>query len=271
MGCVLMVREEHDCESTSKTFAPDRERDEQGLVLFPINDRDWRREVFTEESFKHPAKANLFLVEAIVNYTTEPGQVIMDITAGTGSLMIAAKTRRVVLIELNDTYIEWINKSIEMMGLQVPQQVLLLKGACQNLLPIPVDSIIFSPPYAQALGFGAGIAVEQEMILNYSATDPKNLGLMNNFIYNQEMEKVYAKCLDSLSSSGKLTLIIKDRMNKGKRAHLGLAAIRTMERVGFRTFDWQRWKPSGNIFTKIRRSRGEEVVDDEHIIIMEKP
>lgn len=256
---------------TSLKFAPQFERDEQNRIRFPYNDTALRTAYFIEEANKHPAKANLFLIDALVDYLTNPGDTIMDITAGTGSLLLACnKQRRVILIELSPLYCSWIRASATKMGLSIPSQLLLLQGDCRQFLPLPVKSIIFSPPYAGALGSGAGIATENAMIEDY-IDDPRNLSKLNDFIYNQEMEKVYRKCLESLPSGGTLSLIIKDRILHGKRLDLGLRAVRMMQSVGFRFSEWYKWKPHGNIFTNIRKGRGKAHIEDEHIIIMEKP
>jgi hypothetical protein len=44
-----------------------------------------------------------------------------------------------------------------------------------------------------------------------------------------------------------------------------------MIKAGFEVQEWHRWKPPGSIFVSIKRSKGETVVEDEHIIIMRKP
>jgi len=93
-----------------KQFAPDYERNEKDWIKFPRDKVD-RDKLFIPESFDHPAKANLYLIEELIKYTTEPGDTIMDITAGTGTILVAAPERRVITIELNPLYAEWIFKN----------------------------------------------------------------------------------------------------------------------------------------------------------------
>ena len=68
-----------------------------------------------------------------------------------------------------------------------------------------------------------------------------------------------------------MSLIIKDRILKGQRVFLGLAAVRVMTEAGFELFEWHMWKPPGSMFVSIKKSKGETVVEDEHIIIMQRP
>ena len=73
---------------------------ETGWIKFPV-DQKWRHEIFPDEVFKHPAKANMYLIDALVDHLTKPGESIIDPFGGTGTLMIAAlKGRKVTLIEL---------------------------------------------------------------------------------------------------------------------------------------------------------------------------
>ena len=73
----------------SKSFAPDYPRNEQGWILFP-RDVEWRRKLFPDGVFEHPAKANMFLIQELVRYLTEPGDVVLDPFGGTGTLLIGA-------------------------------------------------------------------------------------------------------------------------------------------------------------------------------------
>ena len=88
-----------------KQFAPEFPCNEHGWVKFP-SDVGFRKELFfPEEVGKHPAKLNLHLQLAMIDYVSEPGQVLLDPTSGTGSLLVGAlKGRRVVLLEIEEGY-----------------------------------------------------------------------------------------------------------------------------------------------------------------------
>lgn len=261
------------------TFAPQYERNEEGLILFPNDgkERDKHYATWKEagQQGPHPAKANLYLTQELIRYTSEPGDTIMDITAGTGTIMMGAlEGRKVIAIELNSEYCDWIKMSREKMGIEA----MILNGDCREILPMPtanVKSIVFSPPYATALNSSETGLMKREKG-RFAASqqykqDVRNLGNLNNFVYNQEMEKIYKLCLETLIPGGILSLIIKDRIRSGVREELGLRAMQMMGRVGFEYAGWFRWRPPGTLFTQIHRSHGTKVIDDEHLILMRRP
>jgi len=273
-------------------FAEQYDRDEDGLIHFP-NDVKFRAQHFVgwkEAGLEadHPAKANLYLTEELVKYTTKPGDRIMDITAGSGSILIALNHERdVTAFDIAPHFIKWMKLSYEKIhvnnvdwfelanGSKIqPRTAMILEGDCTAFLPMPADSIIFSPPYAGAMHSGGGILDRDEQIgasIRQYAHDPRNLGLLNDFIYSRKMYEIYQKCFDSLPSGGKLSLIIKDRISQGVRIELGLKAMQALHTAGFQLFEWVKWKPPGSMFTSIHRSHGTKVIEDEHIIIVEKP
>ena len=57
----------------TKVFAAGVPRDSLGRILFNMNDQDYRKSFFPEEVMSHPAKANLYMLEAIIDYISEPG------------------------------------------------------------------------------------------------------------------------------------------------------------------------------------------------------
>jgi len=228
----------------------------------------------------HPAKANLHLTRELIRHTTEPGNRIADITAGAGSILIALVERRdVVAIDIFKDYVDWMMLSANKIFSIIKKQHLntnratILNGDCRDFLPMPFDSIIFSPPYAGAFNSGGGILSRDESwgkAVEQYRQNPKNLGNLSNFLYNRAMKEIYAKCYDSLPFGGKLSLIIKDRIVKGRRVNLGLESVRMLKKVGFEVDEWHRWKPPGSIFVSIKKSKGEKVILDEHILIFRK-
>ena len=84
--------------------------------------------------------------------------------------------------------------------------------------------MIFSPPYANLLR-KKGEMDKTSVDLGYAdaplyTEHPDNIGNLNDFIYAQRMERVYKKFYDSIIPGGTMTIIIKDRMQAGKRVRL---------------------------------------------------
>lgn len=261
-----------------KEFAPEYPRNSEGWILFPKDVKDRKNLFFPEEVMKHPAKMNFHLQQSIIEYVAEEGQTLLDPMAGTGTLMIAAlQDMRVILIDIEEGYHKLQLEARASLEKQVPgagELVTLIQYDCRFILPLPCNHIIFSPPYAGAMDIrrvrkgeedDALVEADRQMV-EYSKS-PRNLSKLNTFLYNQAMEKVYKLCYQSLPISGTLTVVIKDRIEKGKRVYLSKWVDRVCRAAGFAMDSWHKWEAPGSRFTSDRRSKGEEVVDDEDILI----
>jgi DNA modification methylase len=262
----------------SKIFAQEYSKNERGWYIFPA-DANYRRQLFPMEVMEHIARANLYLVQAVVEYVSEPEETILDVMAGSGSIMVAALIgRRVIMIEIEPPYCLTIQAGIDKLETIAPgisTQITLIPGDANKILPIPnIDHIIFSPPYAQIMrmsGTASQLQADKygESAAIYSQSDG-NVGRLNEFFYNQIMERIYKKCYDSLKPGGTMTIIIKDHIDK-KKVYLSDWVIRRCSLMGFKLKDWFKWMPHGTAFLNIWKSKGVKVVEEEEIIILEKP
>ncbi len=268
----------------TKTFATNYPRNKDGLILFPRDDK-YRKSIFTFwdrlgiSLSEHPAKANMYLVQAIVDYVSDSGQTVMDIMSGTGTIMIASLFgRSVVCIELEDEYVHILEeavKDMEVFASGTGGMITVIPGDCSKVLPMQIaDHIIFSPPYSNIFKKKALDKLSAEMmgtgLLTYSKS-PDNVGNLNEFLYHQKMESIYRKCFESLPKDGTLTIIIKDHIEKGVRMNLGERAKRDCIRIGFELQLHDRWLPPGSAYTSFMRARGDLVVDEEDVIVLRRP
>lgn len=263
-----------------KPFAPEFPRNEDGWILFPRDTKDRKNLFFPEECMVHPAKMNFHLQQAIIEYVANEGQTLLDPFGGTGTLMIAAlQGMRVVLLEIEDGYHKLQQEArmnLAAIDIEAANRILLLQGDLRFLLPIPCHHIITSPPYAQAMnikkvrevkeGSDGQFAEWDRQMMEYSKS-ARNLSKLNTFLFNQAMEKVYNLCYQSLYPGGTLTVITKDRINKGRRTYLGKWVDKVCKAAGFQPVIWEKWLAPGHAFTADRRSKGLEVVDDEDIMV----
>lgn len=262
-------------------FAPNVPRNDEDWVLFPINDTNYRKSLYPDEVFHHPAKANMYMVEAIIEYVSEPGQTVLDPFGGTGTILLAAIMKRhVIVIELETkyqgliqaTYDGWLQRAeFEEEGLG---NLVLLHGDCRLVLPVPCSHAIFSPPYSQALSTtSASIAQTKwkarDHIEEYELSN-NNLAKFNVFLYGQAMRKVYQRVYESLPAGGTMTVIIKDQVRGEERIFLSADCIKGAQAVGFKLWEWHKWKPKGSPFTDIAAFKGADVVRDEDIIMFRK-
>lgn len=269
-------------------FAPQYERNERGWILFP-SDVSRRKQLFVLESMSHTAKANIYMVEALVEYCSKPGDAVMDIFGGTGTLMVGHHVGRVVwLMELNPVFVGLIKKNIAKVTADGPPLVIFQEGACQELLKghSSVQAIITSPPYAGTFGKNSANFKEMnETELRYHQSmltyiddskkrgnlAPYNLAAMTNFMFNKELEKIYKLSFDVIRAGGYFALIIKDRIKGGVREELGMASVQMMTKIGFKIDRWERWLPPGTWFAQMARTKGQVWVDEEQLIIMRRP
>ena len=266
--------------TTEVEFAPGFDHTEEGWVIFP-EDASFRKDIFPPEVMGHPAKANIYMIESILNYVSKPGDIVMDPMSGTGTILVALTMNRgVIAIEIEELYLQLQKQALELMmpGLDNPY-VLLLHGDCRKFLPLNANHIVFSPPYAAILKSNplkaastrslAGSTYE-DSIQHYS-TSADNVGNLSRFLYNQAMEDVYQKCYQSLPSGGTLTVILKDYIEEQKRVFLSDWLQRVCIRAGFDQVDWFKRQSLGTGFLQLWRSRGMETVSDEDIVVFRRP
>ena len=264
-----------------KEFASEYKVNDDGLILFP-RDTQYRKELFPKLKLDdHPAKANIYLVQAIIEFVSEPEETIMDIMAGTGTIMVAALVgRRVVCIDIEEDYTKILEQgaqSLESIAPGISSQITIIEGDALLLLPLPIaDHIIFSPPYTNIMKKSTEFLdnLSRETLgkgLQTYSKNPNNVGNLNEFLYHQKMERIYKKTFDSLPPGGTLTIIIKDHIDKGERMYLGERAKRDCVRAGYEEAGHYKWLPPGTIYTSFMRARGDKVVDDEDIIVLRRP
>lgn len=260
-------------------FAPDHPRNSDGWFIFP-DDVSWRKSVFPHSVMKHLAKLHLYLEEAIINYVSWPGDTILDPMAGTGTVMLAAMMGRpTICIDIEPGYTKLQHQVYTHLKEDNPDMspVVILNGNCKLLLPIGCSHIIFSPPYASAFKPSKKITqfvedkyrVDQEEFQVYAQTQG-NVGMRNTFIYNQDMEKVYKLCYQSLIPGGTMSVVTKDIIEGGKRTYLTKWIQRVCKQIGFVEQDWFKHLMHGGPYQDMRRAKGEFTIDEEDCIIFKK-
>jgi len=258
-----------------KIFAPEYLRNEQGWIIFP-NDVGWRKELFPPAVMKHLAKMQLHLEWELVKYVSEPGDIIMDPMAGTGTVMIAATMgRNVVCIDIEEGYNKIQQRVLEHLKQNFDLgNIILLHGNSKVVLPIPCNHIIFSPPYASAFKPAKKTSkfvkdkyrVDDREYTEYARTQG-NVGILNTFLYNQHMDRVYKLCYQSLPTGGTMSVVTKDIIEGGERVYLSKWIENVCIKHGFVLQDWFKHQIMGGPYQDMRRAKGEETVDDEDILI----
>jgi DNA modification methylase len=266
-------------------FAPEMDRTPEGWIDMG-SDAKLRKEMFfPPDVMSHPAKMNLYMAQAMIDYVADPGEIIMDPFGGTGTTMIAAlQGIRVILLEIEDGYHELQCQAREEMEMMYPNTaglVTLLKGDNRFLMPIPVHHAMTSPPYSTAMKVknvrklkdGAKddwlVQMDKQMA-DYCKSD-RNISNLNSFLYTRAMEKIYTLMYQSVLPGGTVSINTKDRIVGGKRQLLSEWVFRVFDSLGAERVGHFKFKAMGSGFTKIARSQGKNVVDEEDVMVFRKP
>lgn len=270
-----------------KEFAPGFERNSKGWILYPSSDEDatFRKTMFPPEAMAHPARAPMFLVKSLIEYVSEVGETLLDPMSGSGTIMVGALIgRNIVCIELENIFQEALLMAKASIELDTLATITVLQGDCRDFLPIPgINHVIFSPPYAQILTTrkppkqdstkslaGVRKGAEDGTWSPKYTENPRNIGRLNKFIYNQTMEQVYKLCYDSLPVGGTMSVILKDYIKQGRRVYLSDWLQRTCIRMGFEQLAWFKRAAPGTGFLNLWRSRGYATVDEEDMVIFRR-
>lgn len=272
-------------------YAPDRERDRDGFILFG-REIEQRKELFPAEVVSHPAKMVMAMVKDTVGYLTRDGRLpisgtILDPFGGTGTTGMAALWGyRVILCELEDMYYEllWRVKQnwVDNHGLN-PEMLTLLHGDSKQLLKAvgseTVDLVLTSPPYAN-LKVGkektefTGILAERKAQMREYGSDkasPLNFGRLNTFVFNQAMRDIYTQVRRILTPDGVYVSVTKDAMRAGERLTLAEDVKFWAAKGGLvPTREHFRYKVQGGLLTNVMRSKGAEVVENEDVVLYQK-
>ncbi len=250
---------------TDKIFAPNTPRDDQGRYLFP-DDQQLRRDLLHPDAMSHPGKNNMHLVAALVDYITEPGDVILDPFGGVGSMFPAVEAGRdLILIELEPTFANMLRHTAGEFGhTQVIQQ------DCRVALPIACDHAIFSPPFANSI---TSFDMTANKALEYSTkglSNTQNLGLLNEFLFVQAMNKIYRLLADSVKQGGRLAIITRDSAAIGATRAIARGVIKGLNRAGFHYDEWIIRKVGESLRARYNRQQGAGVNEDEDILLFTK-
>jgi hypothetical protein len=248
---------------SSKVFAPDIERDSQGRYIFP-KDQEWRRELLHPDAMSHPGKNNMYQVEALVNYLTEPGDLILDPFGGVGSLVpVAASARNnLVLIEIEPVFVEMLKWAKDKYG-----HIAVYEGDCRLVLPIACDHAIFSPPFANSITNFDLTANKAEEYSTLGVSSNLNLGLLNEFIFTRAMIKVYGKLAQSVRPGGRVAIITRDSAREGAKQAIVKSTIRDMTRTGFKHDEWLIRLVGESLRARYNKQQGWGVNENEDMLL----
>ena len=272
-------------KSLSKAFTTETKDPLTGWIKYS-RDNQLRRELYGsyyDQVLLHPAKMNSYVFNDIMEYVSVPGDTILDPFGGIGTTTLAAiYGRNVVLIEVEKFYAD-IAKSIANYWYNAGLSTGAVTVICQDnrqVLPFPCDHIVTSPPYGNDMPHKGEDALKDldkasstkriaDSATHYTDS-ALNIGTLNKFLYVKTMDKLYKKMVASLNPNGTISITHRDRIEDGKRILYSMEIIRAMVTNGMELELWEKWKVPLHIQGQVNKKIGNEIVEDEDILIFRK-
>lgn len=249
----------------------------------PKRDIYQRARLFDEASFTHHAKFNLNLVQAILDRFSDPGDLVLDPMAGSGSIFVGLLTGRKVIA--GDVESQWA-RLLSVNQISLARQSIIAFAtpglACRwdaAKLPLAgghVDLCVTSPPYFDTFSdwdASSNILEERhnEHGLSYGihAAQIANLHIYEDYL--RAMRGVYAECWRVLGPGKKLVLIVKDVIRNGRRVPV-VADNETLARAqGFSFLERFNVPARGTRFRNVNRVKiGQAAPAIEPVLVFEK-
>lgn len=256
------------------------------LLVFP-RDSNRRRKLFHPDSFKHHAKANLFMLGHILARYTQPSDLVLDPMGGTGSLFIGAAVRRRVLCGEVEAWLRPILAANAQRAHSWGQGGRAWGAQWDaNHLPLPAESvaaIVTSPPYWDTFSdwhiSSNRLMREQQHIGPYGSAygddryseTKRNLGNIHTYErFLRAMRPVFAEAWRVLRIGGVLALIVKDRIHRGRRVPISYDMAGLCRALGFEDVAFHHVHARLTQYRQVHKAKGLRLVEDEQIIVMRK-
>lgn len=286
------------------TFPSTVAREEPAPATHPIerldlgSDLALRRRWFVPESFAHPAKLHLGLLNFLVDRYTRPGETIADPMAGIGSILLAAASQRhVIAREIEPRWLAILQANaahIAAAGL-FAGDIEVGQADAREPWGFTTDHIIFSPPYGNAASSSANTRhtlpyrlhnapfayserwqrfIEEPtegskgaMVFHYG-THPAQIGHWRGERYWQAMQQIYVQAHAALRGHGYLIVVVKDHIHNGLRVESAAQTVALCESLGFVLHArYQRQVAPLSLWQRRRKERGEQVVEEEDALV----
>jgi modification methylase len=249
----------------------------------PKRDIYQRARLFDEASFTHHAKFNLNLVQALLDRYTDPGDLVLDPMAGTGSVFVGLLTgRRVIAGDIESQWARLLRENQNglarqsLIALATPGLGCWWDGARLPLAAGQAGLCLTSPPYYDTFSnWDASSNIletrHNEHGLSYGA-HPRQIA--NRHVYEdylRAMRAVYAECWRVSRPGGKLVLVLKDVIRGGRVVPVVEDNLTLALATGFRLLERFDVPARGTRFRNVNRAKlGQAAPSTEPVLVFEK-
>ncbi len=277
--------------------------DTLGSLLSFGSDLPLRRHYFVPESIFHPAKMHLGLLQWLVGRYTQPGEVLCDPMAGSGSLLVAALSgRHVVARDIEPRWVEIMQRNAEriteksglfesMLGHRE-----IAQADAREAWHLSVDHVLCSPPYGCEMAATAHAKKNlvyrlhdiphdhrwdrylsrptegtTGMLTFHYGTHPAQIGHWRGNRYWQAMTVVYREAWKAIRPGGLLILVVKDHISDGQRIRTAEQTVDVCHEIGFvlHAHHQRRVYPL-SLWQRRRKEQGLPVVEEEDVLVLRK-
>lgn len=243
-----------------------------------------RKKLFTEESFFHKAKYNLYWLAQLIHKHIPAGVPILDPMGGSGSILLATLNGHPVIT--GDLEPHWVDIQkenylrIRQNDLFVaPAEIYQWDATKTHLGPGSVASAVFSPPYFDMFSDWSrteGIPLDGKTGatgLAYGFSDGQIGNLHVYPAYLEAMRRVYQELFRVLEPGGKLISIVGDRIKNRKRVYVTLDNHALAVAVGFTSLTQEVRHVTPSQYRRIHQRLDPDypVISEETALVFQKP
>lgn len=243
-----------------------------------------RKKLFTEESFFHKAKYNLYWLAELIHKYIPAGETILDPMGGSGSILLATLNGYPVVT--GDLEPHWVHiqkenyRRIRQNDLFVaPAEIHHWDATKTQLAPGSVAHAVTSPPYFDMFSDWSrtdGIPLDGKtgptgLAYGFSEGQIGNLHLYSAYLV--AMRAVYQELFRVLPPGGKLILILGDRVKNRKRVHVTADNHALAMAVGFTYLatEQRHISPSQYRRLHLRQDPDYPLISEETAHVFQKP
>jgi modification methylase len=251
----------------------------------PRRDVYQRARLFDARSFSHHGKANLNLVQALLDAYSDPGETVLDPMAGTGSVYVGSLTgRRVIAGDVEPQWCTLLRDNAAGLGhqslfaLASPGLAVQWDAGRLAIADSSVDLVLTSPPYFDTFSNWDANRTHlvDESRLNEHGTayglHPRQIGNLHVYeAYLRAMAAVYAECWRVLVPGRFLVLIVKDVIRDGRAVPVVADNLALALDTGFYLVERADVPARGSKFRNVQRARlGQEGPSTEPVLVLAK-
>jgi tRNA G10 N-methylase Trm11 len=249
------------------------------------------RRFFPREAVRHPAKANLHLIERLIELVSSTGDLVLDPFAGTFSTCVVSVLmgREAVGVEIEQEYLGW--------GLEASKRVQEESGRAFHVLwtdastignllrPSSVDAVVTSPPYVLVSLHAGDPERRLERVLR-AGGDPRDFfgGLARNALRERShrhdyyslnrwvalMRDVLSGLREALRVGSLAAFIVRNRIRRGSLLELDSILASLGLEAGFRVEALYSAPAPKSLWANLLARKGLRLPPEDRVVVLRR-